>query len=61
MECLQILEKFCAREALKSEISPTETGNANNSDKKYSRMQRQEDSNQNLKSGQDSEEELLIN
>ena len=57
MECLQILEKFCAREALKSKISYTETGYTNNSNKKNSRMQRQEDSNQNLKSDQDSEEE----
>ena len=50
-------KKFCAREALKSKISPTETGNTNNSHRKNSRMQRQENSNQNLKSDQDSEEE----
>ena len=57
MECLQILEKFCARETLKSEISPTETGNTNNSHRKNSKKQRQGNGNQNLKSDQDSEEE----
>ena len=56
MECLQILEKFCARETLKSEISHTETGNTNNPHNKSSRMQRQEDNNQNSPSNQDPEE-----
>ena len=39
LECLQILEKFCARETLKSKISPTETGNTNNSHRKNSKIQ----------------------
>ena len=56
MECLQILEKIFARETLKSEVSHTETGNTNNLHKKSSRMQRQEDNNQNTPSDQDSEE-----
>ena len=40
MECLQILEKFCARETLNPEIS-TDTGNTNHSHKRNGRIQRQ--------------------
>ena len=53
MECLQILEKLCAREVLKYKISHK----PNNSHRQNNRMQRQEDSNRNLPSDQNSEEE----
>ena len=41
MECLQILEKFCARETLKPETS-IDTGNTDNPHKRNSRIQRQD-------------------
>ena len=56
MECLKILEKFCARETLNPEIS-TETGNTTNSHKRNGRIQRQGKGNKNLPSNQDSEKE----
>ena len=56
MECLQILEKFCARETLKPEIS-TETENTTNTHRRNSRIQRQGKGNRNLPSNQDSEKE----
>ena len=51
---------FCARETLKSEVSHTETGNTSKLCKKSSKMQRQEDNNQNPPSDQESEEKVTI-
>ena len=47
IECLQILERFCAKETLKSKVNHTETGNTSNLHKESNRMQRQEGDNQN--------------
>ena len=46
MECLQILEKFCAKETLEPETS-IDSGNTNNPHKGNSRIQKQEKGNLN--------------
>ena len=56
IECLQILDRFCAKETLNSKVNNTETGNTSNLHKESKRKQRQEGENQNPPSDQDSGE-----